>query len=388
MPRLRVERSDRALLRLVDLAYAAGEGTSTWEAFLIALSDAIGGRATVMMQHDLTSKGVIMRDARNDPDAARLYGAYYAGVDPRAITPKAVELALPGRAVTDQMLVPYEEFRQSEFYVDFARHYELARIICLCLEHGGMAFSGISVTRSEADGPFGSDAMGVLEAVAPHVRRALRVQSLIGDARDDRDAVLAAVESLALGVVGVGADGRVRFTNREASRIVDDRDGLEISRQELRASASGVTIALRRAIAEATIVSVGDRLTERDALVVPRPSRRPAYQIAVTSVRRHTDAVFARAGAAALVLIRDPERRTGVDTRTLQTYFGFTPAEARFAAALVDGLAPAEIAARHRLTRSTSRWFTEQIRLKTGVRTQAQAVAELMRSLALRAPRP
>lgn len=75
---------------------------------------------------------------------------------------------------------------------------------------------------------------------------------------------------------------------------------------------------------------------------------------------------------------RQPHQST-TDADALATRFGLTPKEANVAAALADGLQPAQIADRFHVERTTIAFHMRNIFQKTGVGRQAELVSVLLR---------
>ena len=73
----------------------------------------------MLLFHDLKASASLGAEARNDPEAARLYVDYYCRVDPRASSPSVGRLVVPGNAVSDEMLVSYTDVQRSEYHCDF-----------------------------------------------------------------------------------------------------------------------------------------------------------------------------------------------------------------------------------------------------------------------------
>jgi hypothetical protein len=90
---LRTRLDRQALLRLIELAYAAAEDTDRWHPLLLALTDCVAGPSLIVRHHDLVGAGTVAFGVRGDPEAARLYGEYVCRLDPRALSPRAATLA-------------------------------------------------------------------------------------------------------------------------------------------------------------------------------------------------------------------------------------------------------------------------------------------------------
>jgi DNA-binding CsgD family transcriptional regulator len=380
MRRPRLTRT--ALLALIEQAYAAAEDAEAWAPLLIAIADALAGTGASLLSHDLAAGGAATRIARVDPEAQRLYNAYYHQVDAWALGAGARNLTAAGRIWPDHAIVPRADLEKTEYF-PYVRRFGISRMIHAMLQvdaRGGIV--GLTVSRDEPAGAFGHDEVRFLETLAPHLERALRLRGLCARATADRDAALDGLDGLDYGVALVTNDARVLHANRLASAIIERRDGLLLERSSLRGASPAVTAALRRLCADAAETTAGGGLAAGGALSLPRPSGHRALQLVVCPVRRSNPLGLRDDRAAAILFIADPEHGPSPDHTRLQIFYGLTATEARVAAALAQGKPLEEIAAACRYTRETTRWYSKQILAKTGCRNRAALVRELSRVLA------
>lgn len=369
------------VLRLIDLAYAAAEPGGAWEPFLLALSDATRGRATVLLYHDYASAGSVGSGVRNDLEAVSQYNEHYCRIDPRALSPAASRLSKPGVAVPDQALISYADFEATEFF-GFARRYEMSRCMTVALTKPGGQFSGLSITRSHDDAPFAAADLKLLEPIAPHAGRALRLCQHIDRVTDERASLLGILDRLKVGAVGIDQKGRVVFVNAAAAALARENDGFGVGQQGVFGATTGETRVLSDAVLQALTVSGGNSCDLFFPVRVRRPSGRPALQLLPILLSRSHLERRGDHGVRVILLVIDEGSNARLHPGALKTLFGLTPAEARFAAGLASGSSVRELEVSLGLTRSTARWMMEQVRSKTGARTQAQAVVRLLSSLA------
>ncbi|MDP1572150.1 MAG: LuxR C-terminal-related transcriptional regulator [Vicinamibacterales bacterium] len=368
------------LLAIIDLAYQAAEEPDDWRRFLERLADAVGGRAVALLFHDLRGHASIGADARNDPEAARLYIEHFCRIDPRALSPRAPLLATPGRPVSDEMLVPYGDVVGTEYHHDFGLRFGIARLMTLAFSRPGGAFSGISVMRAHEDRPFGRDELRFLGAAAPHAARALRLHQLGANARHDRLAALDALERVPAAVLLVTADGRVVHANGAAVALMNAGDGLRLDRGHLRAETPQTTGALRCLCRACAGTTKGEGTGGGGWLLLPRASGDRPLQ-ALVSPMRTTSLVAVADSVAALVYVVDPAHDRPPDRTCLAAYYGFSAAEAQVAVLLAMGRSTKEIADELRYTEQTAAWYCKQVLSKAGCRSRAAYVREVARTL-------
>jgi len=112
-------------------------------------------------------------------------------------------------------------------------------------------------------------------------------------------------------------------------------------------------------------------------LKVHRPSGSRPFEVLVSPLPSHSS--LRKGGAAAAVLITDPEEGVALDSRALRELFGLTPAEIRLCIALVKGKSVEEYAHEAAISSNTARTHVKRIYSKTGVRRQSELVRLLLR---------
>src|SRR5690606_27489261 len=85
---------------------------------------------------------------------------------------------------------------------------------------------------------------------------------------------------------------------------------------------------------------------------------------------------------AALVFVRDPERKAISRPDALKNLFGLTDAEARIASALADGLSVQDIADENGITIATARTHVKRLMAKARVNRQGELISLILRSVA------
>lgn len=193
-------------------------------------------------------------------------------------------------------------------------------------------------------------------------------------------ALLGAAEVLnqiALGIMVIGADRKVVFVNQTGREIVKQADGLVISTDgSLRGSTPQQTQAIRelvdRALGETRQTSDGRERAGEGALAVPRTSGRRSLALLITPLR---STVTGGDRAMACVFLSDPERRPRLPADLVARLYDLTPAEARLALALAEGLRLDEIAAAFGITRNTVTYTLRNLFRKTQTDRQTDLIS-------------
>jgi len=215
-------------------------------------------------------------------------------------------------------------------------------------------------------------AIGDLDALRPHLARAATLSAQLGLERA-RGAVLALNE---IGVAAAMLDlqGRVVAANDRFGGLIGS--ALGDMRQRLRLFDTAGDLRLEAAIARLRRSGLGSSI----GFAGP-PHNRGMVALHLMPLRGEARDLFS--GAAAIALIADPRRRAAPNSDLLQILFELTPAEARVARGLTEGLQLGDIAASSGVSISTVRSQLKSVYQKTLTRRQSELIALLLQ---LRAP--
>ena len=364
----RVLPDKELLFKILEGLYEAPLDPSRWEEFLRLTAQAVGAEAAAMLFYDPeTAHSLVTSQWGLDPEAARGYEERYGEID---VWRQRVATS-PRRLGTSEQFLPFAELRRTELYNEVHVRYGIAHAIFVGIERSPSRLVNVNVFRGLRAGPFEEQDLPLIRFLTPHIKRAYRLHSELAASRTQRASLQAALDSLAMGVFLLGPKGRVVAMNLAAQRLLAENDGLQASRDRLRAERAEESARLERFIAEATATSAGAGLEPAGALTVARRNR-PALQMLVSPVRGFD--VDERHPVRAIVLVSDPGQRVRPTQDTLRVLFGLTPAECRLAMLLADGHAPTGIAELLGVGRNTLKSQLASIYRKTDTSRQAQLV--------------
>jgi DNA-binding CsgD family transcriptional regulator len=300
------------------------------------------------------------------------YVAYYAKINPCPHVVDAFNPAPALRAVRAAEMVPELVYRQSEFFVDFARRYDTFEEMGGPIPLAPGLFGDWCVHRGRHNKRFDERDRDRLEQLLPHLQRALQLRRRLGTIEGSRIG-LAALDALAIGVVVCDGAGAILFANAAAEAHARSGDGLVLggAGQGVAAFYPGESALLRSLIVDAACGGPGGAVAitgyERGKLfmlVAPLPAR------------------IADEPGRVLVTMRPAAAGPTFDAFTLQRLFGLTQAEARLALALLAGSSLAEFGAERHVTENTLRTQLAHVLRKTETGSQR----ELVRLLSLLPP--
>jgi DNA-binding CsgD family transcriptional regulator/PAS domain-containing protein len=372
--------SESVLLRLIASIYDAAGDPQLWPVFLERFAEAVGGAATLMFLYDVKGhNGNVAATVRLDPEDLRKYGEHYIQVDQWGI--QGAHLITTGNVVSGQMLCPDRVLEHSEFYNDFLRPLDAFHEFCGVIRKERLVASLISSLRPRRAGPFGEEETRVLLALMPHLQRAHQFHQRIVGLQRKADSAAEALDRLRMGFLVVDAAGRILTLNRVAAAILEQNDGLRISRETLHAGRAKEANRLRGLILEAAATASGHGFESGGMMTVPRPSQRRAFEILVAPLRQGVLPPVQRQQAAAIFLV-DPENQPEPNDQALIRLFGLTPAEARLAKLLIQGKSLKLAAEEFCLSPNTVRSQLQRVFDKTGATRQGELVSLFWKSLA------
>jgi alpha-beta hydrolase superfamily lysophospholipase/DNA-binding CsgD family transcriptional regulator len=207
----------------------------------------------------------------------------------------------------------------------------------------------------------------VIAALMPHWERAFGLNRQIAQAAAVGTVLQNVIDRFRIGVAIVDADLGVLFANAGFARALDPggpgpADTARLTARVRALCDGALRDLLRRGAGETLILHGGEAA---------------GYYFRPAALRQTT---LHRGGATGVIVLRDAAE-DGADQRLdlLQFAYGLTLKEAETAAGLLDGLGAEAIAARLGVSLNTVRTHLKRVYDKTGVRTQTELVARLLR---------
>ncbi len=366
--------SDANLLELVTLIYEAAEDSSRWTVFLERFAAAIGSEGTALwIENSCCSEPQITAAVRLDPVYLREYEEHFAATN--VWLPLCNRRFRPGEVRYSQAVTSDSELQRTEWYNDYLRRQNLFYSAGLVVAPGEPSSAYMTTVRSQAKGEFTEQEGQVFLALRPHLKRAMQFHQHQAVYRASTEVL----DYFPTGVILFGTDGRVLLLSRQAQLILDQRDGLCLSRQELTTERRDETNALRRLIQEATQTGAGRGIGSGGTLAISRLSHRRSFSLLVCPLRPST-LVLGSGQPVAVVFVSDPEQQPETNPDRLARLFGLTPAEAKVAAVLLQGKGLDEAAGELQISYRTVRAHLRRIFQKTGTCRQGELVRLLITS--------
>lgn len=356
--------------------YDAAGGQRSWSDVGQDLASVMHGQTVIIMVHrPVFELAEIVTTVGLSNETLQQYGAYYA---PHDVWIRGMEnKRLVDRPVTGPELIDDQSFERGIFYSEFLRPLRVPafHIACSLMTLGNGSRGIIGVHRPRDARAFSSDESTRLGRLIRHVRGALFLRARLQQAGMVGASALAALDRLSIGVILVGATGKVMHANIAAETILRTNDGLVQRDGSVHATNSGEDRRLQALIAGArrTTLNAEGHKTAGGRTRISRPSGQQPYALAVTPVGRDLPSTGADKPAA-LLFVADPAQQPTMDSTVLEIQFGFTPAEARLVRALALGRSLPIYAKAAGISHHTARTHLKRAQARTGANSQLELV--------------
>lgn len=364
---------EESLAPVIEQIYQAMLDFEQWPRALSAVAGAVGGRLPMLHHHDIRAHaGRFLLHAGYDAQTVQSYSDYYSA---RNIWLRNGGRLLGTRTVrSSHMMSSRRELLRSEWYNDFLRPLGLSHAVGgTLIKHDEGAFSCISIFGGPEREEFGEEDLRVLEALVPHLRRALQVHARLLEFSNRERAWLEILEKTPAGVLLVTENWKVLYANPAAQAFIAAQGGLALDRGCISASVSDDTARLRSLIGRATRTSARRALHAGGVLRVRRPNGSLPLEILISPLAPSDVPPLGKQAVAALYL-RETQPSASSPVAALANQYGLTPGEARVLAALARGLSGKRAAQALGISYNTLKTHLQHLFMKTGARRQLELV--------------
>lgn len=346
--------------------YTAAADSDQWDTALAAVARVADGRAAACFVHDAVTEQLIEQRliGFDDPTWADSYARYYHALDPAR---QVLYREPAGRMYPMHRFVPEDLIRRSEYYQDFYFPVGM-RYSC-----GGTLFDGgkrliLAVHRPTGHRLYDDETVAALQRILEHLPNVFRVRDLAARTREGALLSVAALEALQRPVAIVDSRSQIRYLNPAAQALLNELPALRVHAGQL---------SMREPRLESQLALRVKAACRPTPIVHPAPlytvdtNGRPVVEVNVVPLPPQSADRIVSAQPMAMVLIRRVFPSLAWPRNTERPY-GLSPAEMALALALVEGLTPAEHAARTGVKLSTVRSHIRSVFAKTGTRRAAE----------------
>lgn len=364
------------LLALIDKIYDAGLHPKRWNKVLGDLVPLVNGTGAALVSFT-PEKEVAFSFSAGIPDAMLADLPKYGGMNIRI---DAVRAAGPMKICVDYDHISEKEMASHPYYTNFLARYGHGYYAGAILLPGPENETGFFALRKRDQGPFLKHDIATMEALLPHLRRAVEIGMRVEYLEKNWSLDRTVLQRINVGVVALREGGKVLFANNAAVRIGAASDGLTLTDNGLRAARTLDDEKLQQLIAKGLQTVPGPRTAGGQGELIGRPSGSKPYAVSVFPWDS-PEAIYFGKDAKVLVLIRDSSAIPIHSEAQIAKLIGLTPAEARLARRLLDGETLQMGAKNIGIAANTARTQLRSIFRKTDTRRQADLVRVLTLAL-------
>lgn len=349
---------------IVGRIYECAMAPELWPGVLAAVCDGVGGRAGWIATHEpRLVRSVYEVEAGCDPAWQKRLGEEYVAVSPFIGITLHVQ---PGEVWSVADCIDYDEYRRGRFYREWSGPQGFQDTVMGVLTKTPDKFSWLGVCLDEpASGAHKSRVAHFL----PHVERALRISRLLEFRAAQSADLMAAVESLATGLMVVDAELHVRGINPAAERMMRESGALSVQQGRLRWPSGDAAGRLADALAACR----GQRL-DRAGTAFLLPSRDGGVGLLAQITPLPRAAEDRPGDAVAAIFLSTPSQPGMAPMEAFVQHYRLTPSETRVLLAMLQGQTPRGIAEANGVGMPTIRTHLSRLYEKTGAGGQTDLV--------------
>lgn len=363
--------------RLLELIYQGPLETTPCSSAMMDLRGCLqaNGSVLILRPAQANAMAIVIRDRGRGP---KLSTSVYTQFPIFSLDPF---VGLPAdRAVTIDEIIDPDKWVQSAFFKQYVEPRQVRYILGVDIHGDGGREFRLRFTRPADSVEFSATDKGLVQALAPHFRRALDFHGRLGQMETEMQLYASVMRSMLVGSVILDGAGKILRTNSVAQAMLEEKDGLAVRAGGLATEYRNEDRELQRLVRQ-TLSTPPGQPAMAEALSVTRPSGRASLNLLI----RPIPLIECSEGPnrpTAVIFIRDPEHQAQLPVDLVQSLFHFTPAEAKLALLLTDGLSLDEAADALGIRKNTVRAQLRSIFSKTGVTRQTTLVRLLLNSVA------
>jgi DNA-binding CsgD family transcriptional regulator len=365
------------LLATVGRLYDAVADLEKWPAFLESATQLFSARGAQVGHTDLANSRLsfsIVHGYDWSPTHLLRYEELM-GEDPRL----PYFSANPFRPVHCRMSLSDEQLHASRVYREVLSVGGVEYSLGVNLVEDTRTLTYFLVLRDRTQSQFTDADCELMSSLIPHLSRALKLQRDLGLVSIERNAAFDALDNMALGIIMIDSDARVKHANEAAREIAAARDGLRIASDRLVIDGSDGD-SIRKRAQRLLLASRSGTSSPGEAFEIMRPSGGESYTALISALAANQ----ARVGwntldePLAIVYVRDPDQPDETRAEILQRLYGLMPSQARLADLLATGCSLKEAAQKLGITLVSARQYLKLIFQKTATHRQAELTRKVL----------
>lgn len=275
--------------------------------------------------------------------------------------------------------MPEEAFRETEIYQDFCKPQGLRDCLNLNIIKRPSQICGMALASSDGRELFGPDELKLVEALSPHIRRAIAINNIVDKEQLALRLFKRMLDHLQSAVFLVGHGHKIEYANEAGEKMLREGKLLcAVSGKLAAGRKAGTSLKLQAALDRA---AGGDEAAGISGIGVPLigtdDSRGAAYVLPLGKSDARNELGY---GHCAVFVSRRDEQMPVME-EILRTLYDLSPNEAKVATLISSGEKAAGIAASMEVAVSTVRTHIKSTFRKCGISDQT-SLASLVKNLA------
>lgn len=368
---------EKEALELIALIYDAALAPEKWYQVMTHLTQIIGTNSALLREVNYTKGKVgLYKTVGFDPAYVNAYREHFVHLDFFA----PALMREPVGAVTrgDQVL-PWEQQRKTEFFTDYLLAQNNRYCLGITLARQKDHHLLFALQRSKKQGDFSENNLQLLRTIAPHMTRAINVHRHMHILTTQQQWALSALDKLNIGVILLDDQGRPGFINRKAEDLMSSGCGLIVSKESLSLTNLSESARLQRFIIDSTQSANGQHYPAGGSLRITNHSGNELHIQVIPLPRDISERPWGLAFPESCVAVFiSVSGRAHLCVEALSALYGLTPAEAKLASLLADGLTLENAANNLGRSIQTARSQLKSVFAKTQVSRQAELITRLL----------
>lgn len=287
---------------------------------------------------------------------------------------------------TDQVRTADEIFGESgwrgnQFYKQYLQPLDLRYILAANIRTEDGVECAFFVSRNHAANDFGAIEKAFIEVLLPHLKRAVDLHSKLDVLESERSLYASTIDRMLIGAVILDEGGEVLKTNSAANDLITENDGIQVSRNMLKAHCPLENRKLQKAIQQGLNNHLNAAISSVEVSTLSRPSGKMPLTVLIRAIPLNYYSKEKKRRPAVVIFIRDPVSTSQTSREVLRKLFKLTRTETELALLLTDGLTLDEAADQLGIMKNTVRTHLRGIFAKTGATRQATLMKTLLSSV-------
>lgn len=371
------ETKHNDLQTLIGRVYETIDNCSAWDVLLTSLKQALGAVSVVFVfQVDnprtvskILCSGRLGKRIADDEEG-------YIRDEPALETLRTGAMPTGMVINTSQVLAGGDQARISAFYRDWMEPEGITHAEAIGILGGNGVTALLTVYLDTAS--LSPRETEILEALHPHLQRALRVCQERASIKAREVSFLNFLDHLTTGVILLDEMAVPVYSNTAVGTLTEKHASIRVTEQGVYFTNNPAECErIRQAALEVSRQTSSHDSPEAFAMSLRLNESRLPISVLVTPLADKNHTIHAYAPRAAMI-ISDPEYSCPVLPRHLEKSYGLTSAEAEIALALTQGLCVDEIAANRDVSVATVRTQVRSMLRKTGVHRQMDIIRLLL----------